>query len=81
MPGNSEHTQLGLLARLSRRGVFRVGASYAVIAWLLLQIGDVVLDPFDFGDSVMRVLLIVVSLNTSLKKGATKRRNAGCANR
>jgi len=51
-----------LLARLRHRGVFRVGASYAVIAWLLLQIGDVVLDPFDFGESAMRVLLIVVAL-------------------
>jgi TolB-like protein len=52
----------GLLARLRRRGVFRVGASYAIIAWLLLQIGDVVFDPFDFGDAAMRVLLIVVAL-------------------
>jgi len=62
MPSESEHTQVGLFASLSRRGVFRVGASYAVISWLLLQIGDVVLDPFDFGDSAMRVLLIVVAL-------------------
>ncbi len=62
MPADSEHRQVGLLARLNRRGVFRVGASYAVIAWLLLQIGDVVLDPFDFGDAVMRVVLIVVAL-------------------
>jgi TolB-like protein len=62
MSGDTEHPHAGLLARLSRRGVFRVGASYAVIAWLLLQIGDVVLDPFDFGESAMRVLLIVVAL-------------------
>jgi len=62
MPSDSEHPQDGLLASLSRRGVLRVGASYAVIAWLLLQIGDVVLDPFGFGDSAMRVLLIVVAL-------------------
>jgi len=62
MADDSEQPHLGLLARLSRRGVFRVGASYAVIAWLLLQIGDVVLDPFDFGESAMRVLLIVVAL-------------------
>jgi TolB-like protein/tetratricopeptide (TPR) repeat protein len=62
MSGDSPHPQVGLLARLRRRGVIRVGASYAVIAWLLLQIGDVVLDPFDFGESAMRVLLIVVAL-------------------
>jgi len=35
----------GLIARLQKRGAVRVAASYAVIAWLLLQIADVVLDP------------------------------------
>jgi TolB-like protein len=40
----------------------RVALSYAVIAWLLLQIGDVVLDPFDIGEAAMRVLLVVVAL-------------------
>jgi TolB-like protein len=62
MPSDPGESKTGLLARLHRRGVFRVGASYAVIAWLLLQIGDVVLDPFEFGDAAMRVLLIVVAL-------------------
>jgi len=33
----------GLIARLRERGVLRVAASYAVIAWLLLQIADVTL--------------------------------------
>jgi len=50
------------LARLKRRGVLRVAFSYAVIAWLVLQIGDVVLDPFDFGEAAMRVVLVVVAL-------------------
>jgi hypothetical protein len=35
----------GLISRLRNRGVFRVAASYGVIAWLLLQIADVVLEP------------------------------------
>ena len=35
----------GLIARLRERGVLRVAASYAVIAWLLLQIADVTFDP------------------------------------
>jgi len=39
-----------------------VAVSYAVIAWLVLQIGDVVLDPFDIGATAMRVLLVVVAL-------------------
>jgi len=33
----------GFLNRLRERGVLRVAASYAVIAWLLLQIADVTL--------------------------------------
>ena len=33
----------GLLVRLRERGVLRVAASYAVIAWLALQIADVTL--------------------------------------
>jgi hypothetical protein len=32
----------GFLHRLLERGVLRVAASYAVIAWLLLQIADVI---------------------------------------
>ena len=71
MPSAPDESRTGLLARLRRRGVFRVGASYAVIAWLLLQIGDVVLDPFDFGDAAMRVLRLrcVKCHNPEKRKG------------
>ena len=48
----------GFLGRLRRRGVLRVAASYAIIAWLLLQIGDVVLEPLGFGDMAMQVLIL-----------------------
>ena len=50
------------MARLKRRGVLRVAFSYAVIAWLVLQIGDVVLDPFEGGEAVMRVVLVIVAV-------------------
>lgn len=59
---NHDKSPAGVLARLKRRGVLRVAFSYAVIAWLVLQIADVVLDPFDIGEAVMRVLLVVVAL-------------------
>lgn len=36
----------GLIARLRERGLLRVAASYAVIAWLVLQIADLVLGPW-----------------------------------
>jgi len=35
----------GLFAELRRRSVFRVGIAYAIVAWLLLQIGEI---SFDF---------------------------------
>jgi len=52
----------GLLARARRRGVLRVGASYAVIAWLALQIADVVLDPLGVPPWVMPALIVAVAI-------------------
>ncbi|HLF31920.1 MAG TPA: hypothetical protein VI566_12955, partial [Xanthomonadales bacterium] len=50
----------GWMASLQRRGVLRVALSYAVIAWLTLQIGDVVLQPMGAPTWVMRALIVVV---------------------
>ena len=52
----------GLIARLRERGVLRVAASYAVIAWLVLQIADVVLEPWDLPAWVQRAPLVVALL-------------------
>ena len=52
----------GLIARLRERGVLRVAASYAVIAWLALQIADVVLEPWDLPAWVQRAPLVVALL-------------------
>ena len=51
----------GWLQRLRERGVIRVAASYAVIAWLLLQIADVTFEPLGVPRWVM-VSLIVAAL-------------------
>ncbi|MGH8033580.1 MAG: hypothetical protein ACREO9_00030, partial [Lysobacterales bacterium] len=48
------------LANLRRRGVLRVAFSYALIGWLLLQIGDVVVEPLGAPGWVMRALIVVV---------------------
>ncbi len=48
----------GLIARLRERGVLRVAASYAVIAWLLLQIADVTFDPLGVPKWVMTSLIV-----------------------
>ena len=52
----------GLIARLRERGVLRVAASYAVIAWLALQIADVALDPWDLPAWVHRAPLVIALL-------------------
>jgi len=53
--------QNSLYARLRRRGVVRVAISYSVIGWLVLQIGDVVLDPLAAPAWVMRALIVLVA--------------------
>lgn len=52
----------GWLERLRARGVLRVAASYGVIAWLLLQIADVVFEPLGVPHWAMIALLITLAL-------------------
>jgi len=53
---------VSFLAELKRRNVFRVGAAYAVTAWVLLQILDVVGDILElpeWGGKLILVILVV----------------------
>jgi TolB-like protein len=52
----------GAFIRLRERGVLRVAASYAVIAWLVLQIADVALEPWNVPDWVRRAPLVIALL-------------------
>ena len=52
----------GVLSRLRERGVIRVAASYAVIAWLLLQIADVTFEPLGVPRWVMISLIAAAVL-------------------
>jgi len=54
--------RVGFLIRARRRGVLRVAASYAVIAWLLLQIADVTFDPLGVPKWVMTSLIVAAVL-------------------
>jgi len=49
-------------SELKRRKVYRAAAAYAVVAWILLQIGEVTFDPLHLPDWVMTVLVIVAIL-------------------
>jgi TolB-like protein/Tfp pilus assembly protein PilF len=52
----------GWLHRLRERGVIRVAASYAVIAWLLLQIADVTFEPLGVPRWVMVAMIVAAVL-------------------
>jgi TolB-like protein/Tfp pilus assembly protein PilF len=52
----------GWLHRVRERGVIRVAASYAVIAWLLLQIADVTFEPLGVPRWVMVSLIVAAVL-------------------
>ena len=58
----SSHASGGFLRRLRNRGVLRVAASYAVIAWLLLQIADVTFEPLGVPRWVMITLITAALL-------------------
>ncbi|MFK7887747.1 MAG: tetratricopeptide repeat protein [Gammaproteobacteria bacterium] len=57
----SESSWLGRsFEELSRRKVFRAGAAYAVVAWLLVQIADTVLPAFGGSDQAMRIIILAL---------------------
>lgn len=53
---------LSLLAELKRRNVFRVGAVYVIVAWLLVQVSDALVPalhlPDWFNTAVVFVLIM-----------------------
>jgi len=52
----------GLLVELKRRKVFRVGVVYVVVAWVLLQIGDIVFDFLEIPNWAGKLLLVLLLL-------------------
>ena len=51
-----------LFAELKRRNVFRVAALYAVVAWVLIQIGEATFEPLGLPDGSQRLLIILLGL-------------------
>lgn len=58
-PGDASRN---ILHRLRERGVIRVAASYALIAWLSLQIADVTFDPLGVPRWMMTTLIVAAVL-------------------
>ncbi len=51
-----------LLGELKRRNVYPVIGAYAIVAWILLQIGEVTFEPLGFPAWVMAALIIAVAV-------------------
>ena len=47
---------------LKRRNVIRVGLAYAVLSWLLLQVGDVLFEALRLDDSALTIMLVILAL-------------------
>jgi hypothetical protein len=51
-----------LFENLKRRNVFRVGAAYAIVGWLLVEVASVLLPAFNAPESVFQIFAILVAL-------------------
>jgi len=49
-----------LIAELGRRGVFRVAAAYAAVAWLLVQVAETLLPLYGFGNPAVRAVVAIL---------------------
>ena len=50
------------ISELKRRNVFRAGAAYVVLAWLVVQVADVILDAFEAPSWLMRGVIITLAV-------------------
>ncbi len=53
---------MSFFAELKRRNVVRVGIAYAIIGWILVQVGEAVFPAFEVPDSLLRGLVIILIL-------------------
>src|SRR5210317_214156 len=59
-------TQVSFFEELKRRNVFKVGIAYAISAWILLQIVDLVLENITAPEWVMQVFMLAVAIGFPL---------------
>ena len=53
---------MSLYQELKRRNVFRVGAAYVVIAWLLIQVAETIFPLFGYDDRPARIVVVVLAI-------------------
>jgi hypothetical protein len=57
---------MSLITELKRRNVFRVGAAYGIVGWLLVEVASVMLPTFGAPEWVMKVFSFLVLLGFPL---------------
>jgi len=57
-----QRANVGFLAELKRRNVFRVAVAYLVAAWLLLQVADIVLDNINAPDWIIQAFMLALAI-------------------
>lgn len=53
---------MSLFLELKRRNVFRVGAAYVVVAWLLIQVAETLFPLFGFDETPARIVVILLAI-------------------
>jgi len=53
---------MNLIAELKRRKVFKIGAAYVVVAWLVVQVASIAFPAFDAPVWVLRVFILIAFL-------------------
>jgi TolB-like protein len=53
---------MSFFEELRRRNVFRVGIAYAIVAWLLLQVADVMIDNIGAPECLFQAILLVLGI-------------------
>jgi len=51
-----------LIRELKKRGVIRIGLAYAVVAWLLIQVADILLEAFDAPSWLLQAFIILMAI-------------------
>ncbi len=51
---------MSFLEELKRRSVFRIGIAYLMVAWVLLQVADVVLENFDAPSWIIQAFMLAI---------------------
>ena len=53
---------MSLIAELKRRNVFRVGAAYAIVAWLLIEVASVILPALRLPEWTLTFLVFLLAI-------------------